>query len=78
MAMTEKQQERVQVCENNRMRRIAGMKRIDRTRTEDPREEAGVKESFNKKLAASQLKSAGHANGRTTVSIKRSCSESGR
>ena len=30
MAMTEKQQERLQVCENNWVRRTEGVKRIDK------------------------------------------------
>ena len=38
MAMTE-QQERLRVCENNWVRRIAGVKRIDKRRMEELREE---------------------------------------
>ena len=45
LAMTEKEQEKLQVCENNWMRRIAGVKRIDKRRMEELREEVGVKES---------------------------------
>ena len=45
MAMTEKQQQRLQVCENNWVRRIAGVKRINKRRMEELREEVGVKES---------------------------------
>ena len=43
--MTEKQQERLQVCENNWVRRIAGVKRIEKQRIEELREEVGVKVS---------------------------------
>ena len=50
MAMTEKQQEKLQVCENNRGRRIAGVKRIDKRRMEELREEVGVRESLTSKL----------------------------
>ena len=50
MAVTEKQQEKLQVCENNWVRRIAGVKRIDKRRMEELREEVGVKESLTRKL----------------------------
>ena len=43
--MTEKQQERLHVCENNWVRRIADVKRIDNRRMEGLREEVGVRES---------------------------------
>ena len=42
MAMTEKQHEKLQVCENNWVRRIVGVKRIDKRRMEELREEVGV------------------------------------
>ena len=60
MAMIEKQQERLQVGENNWVRRIAGVKRIDKRRMEELREEVGLKESFTKKLVMSRLRWAGH------------------
>ena len=50
MAVTETQQEKLQVCENNWVRRIAGVKRIDKRRMEELREEVGVKESLTRKL----------------------------
>ena len=49
MALTEKQ-EMVQVCENNWIRRIVGVKRV----------EVGVEESFKKTLVRSGLNWAGH------------------
>ena len=49
MAMTEKQQEKQQVCENNWVRRI-----------EEMREEVCVKESLIRKLVRSGLKFARH------------------
>ena len=58
--MTEKQQERLQVCENNWVRKIAGVKRIDKRRMEKLREEVGVKESRTRKLVRSQLRRSGH------------------
>ena len=42
--MMKKQQEKLQVCKNNWVRRIAGVKRIDERRMEEQREEVGVKE----------------------------------
>ena len=50
MAMTEKQQEGLQVCENNCVRRIAGVKIINKRRMEELREEVGVRESLTRKL----------------------------
>ena len=41
MAMTKKRKERLQVCEKNWMRRIAGVKRIDKRRMEELSEEVG-------------------------------------
>ena len=41
------------------MRRIAGVKRIDKGRMEELREEVGVKESLTRKLVRSWLKWAG-------------------
>ena len=43
--MTEKQQEKLQVCENNCVTRTAGVKRIDKRRMNKPREEVGERES---------------------------------
>ena len=40
-----KQPEKLQVCENNWVRRIAGAKRINKRRMEELREDVGVKES---------------------------------
>ena len=45
MAMTEKQQEKLQVCENNCVRRIGRVKRIDKQRMKELREEVGVRVS---------------------------------
>ena len=54
MAMTEKQQEKLQVCENNWVRRIAGVKRINKRIMEE------VGERVTRKLVRSRLKWAGH------------------
>ena len=57
--MTEKQQEKQPVCQNNWFRRIAGDKRIDKARMEEMSEEV-VKESLRRKLLRSKLMCAGH------------------
>ena len=49
MAITEKLQERLQVCENNWVRRMAGVKRIDKRRMEGLREEVGERQSLTRK-----------------------------
>ena len=41
------------VFENNWVRRVAGMKRVDNRRTEELMEEVAVKESFRRKLVRS-------------------------
>ena len=46
--------------ENNWVRRIAGVKRIDTRRMDQLREEVGVKENLTRKLMRSRLKWAGH------------------
>ena len=42
LAMTELQQQRLQVCENNWLRKIVGVTRADRRRMVELREETGV------------------------------------
>ena len=61
MALTEKQEEKVQVCETNRVQRVVGVKRTDKRRTDELRMDAGVKENFKKKLAMSSFTLADHA-----------------
>ena len=51
--------EKMQVCENNWVRRIAGVKRIDKRRMEELREEVGAKEGLTKNLARSRQRWAG-------------------
>ena len=43
LTLTEKQQEKVQVCEDNLVNRILCVKRADERRTDELRVEAGVK-----------------------------------
>ena len=62
------------VCENNWVRRIAGVKRIDKERMEELREEVGVKEGFRRKLVRNRLKWTGHVeNGAGTVGEENGC-----
>ena len=55
LAMTELQQQRLQVCENNWVRKIAGAKRVDRRRMVELREETGVQRSLTERLVRSRL-----------------------
>ena len=61
MRLTETQEEKVQVCETNLVRRIVGVKRTEKRRTDELRVEVGVKDNFKKKLVRSSLTWAGHA-----------------
>ena len=61
MALTEEHEEKVQVCETNLVRRIVGVKRADKRRTDELKVEVGVKEMFKTKWARSSLTMASHA-----------------
>ena len=50
MALTEKQLEKVQVCENNWIIRFVGVTRAGKRKNEQTEIEVGVKERFKKKL----------------------------
>ena len=60
VALTERQQQRLQVCEYNWVRRIAGVKRVDRRRMDELREVIGVQMSLTERLVKSWLKWAGN------------------
>ena len=60
LALTELQQQRLQVCENNWVRKIARVTRADRRRMVELREETGVQRSLTERLARSSLQWAGH------------------
>ena len=60
LALTELQQHRLQVCENNWVRKIATVTRADRRRMVEFREETGVQWSLTEKLVRSGLQWAGH------------------
>ena len=56
----EKHQHRLQVYEDNWVRRIAGVKRVDRRRMDELREEVGIQKCLMGRLVKSRLKWAGH------------------
>ena len=60
LALTELQQQRMQVCENNWVRKIARVTRADRRRMVELREETGVQRSLTERLVRSRLQWTGH------------------
>ena len=60
VALTEQQQPKLQVCENNWVRRITRTKRVDRRRINDLRKEVGMKCSLTGRLVRSRVRWAGH------------------
>ena len=61
LALPELHQHKLQVCENNWIRRIAGVKRVERRRMKGLREEVGTKPCIVvKKIVKSRMKWAGH------------------
>ena len=60
LAMAERQQQRLQVCENNWVRKIARVTRTDRRRMVELGEETGVQRSLTERLVRSRLQWAGH------------------
>ena len=60
LPVSEKHQHRLQMCENNWVRRIAGVKRVDRRRMDELREEVGTQKCLMGRLVKSRLKWAGH------------------
>ena len=60
LALTELHQQRLQVCDNNWVRKIARVTRADRRRMVELREETGVQRSLTERLVRSRLQWAGH------------------
>ena len=58
--VTEEHQHRLQVCENNWMGRIAGVKRVDRRRMDELKEEVGIQKCLMGGLVKSRMKWEGH------------------
>ena len=59
LALSELHQHKLQVCENNWIRRIAGVRRVERRRMKDLREEVGTKACIVGNIVKSQMKWAG-------------------
>ena len=60
LALSELHQHKLQVCENNWIRKIAGAGRVERRRMKDLREEVGTKACVVGIIVKSQVKWAGH------------------
>ena len=60
VALTEQQQQKLQVCEDNWVRRIIRTKRVDRRRMNDLRKEVGMQCSLTGRLVRSRMRWAGH------------------
>ena len=60
VALSEQQQQKLQVCENNWVRRITRTKRVDRRRMNDLRKEVGIQCSLTGRLVRSRMRWAGH------------------
>ena len=59
-ALSELHQHKLQVCENNWIRKIAGVRRADRRRMKYLREKVGTKASIIGNIVKSRMKWAGH------------------
>ena len=59
VALTDEQLKKLQVCENNWVRRIVGAKRTDRRRMEDLRKEIGLKRTLADTVRRNRLRWAG-------------------
>ena len=55
VAQTEQHPKKLQVCENNWVRRIIGAKTVDRLRMDDLREEIGMQFSLTRRTVRSQI-----------------------
>ena len=60
LVLSELHQHKLQVCENNWIRKIAGVRRVERRRMKDMREEVGTKACIVGKIVKSRMKWAGH------------------
>ena len=60
LALSELHQHKLQVCENNWIKKIAGVRRVERRRMKDMREQVGTKACIVGKIVKSRMKWAGH------------------
>ena len=56
LALSELHQYKLQICENNWIRRIAGVRRVERRRMKDLREEVGTNACIVAKIVKSRIK----------------------
>ena len=60
LALSELHKHKLQACENNWIRKIAGVRRVERRRMKDLREEAGTKACIVGKIVKTRMEWAGH------------------
>ena len=60
LALSELNQHKLQVCENNWIKRIAGVRRVERRGMKNLQEEVGTKACIVGKIVKSRMKWAGH------------------
>ena len=71
LPVSAKHQHRLHVCENNWVRWIAGVTRVDRRRMDDLREEVGIQKCLMGRLVKSRMKWAGHVERMKEDRLKR-------
>ncbi len=71
LALSELHQHKLQVYENNWIMRIAGVRRVERWRMKDLREEVGTKACIDGKIVKSRMKWAGHMVRMITEKIRK-------
>ena len=60
LALTERREEKIQIAENNWVRRICKVTQEDRRKMKELREEIGMKKQLKMKVAGSRMRWAGH------------------
>ena len=60
LALTERQEEKIQIAENNWVRRIRKVTQEDRRKMKELREEIGMKKHLKMKVPGSRMRWAGH------------------
>ena len=60
MALTKEQEKKIQVCENNWVRRLCGVRLADKRRLKELREEVGLDRTVTQRVVEKRLKWAGH------------------